>query len=161
MKLPAGDRPALTESTNPGTVSERITESTIPHLPREAIILDEDVNSKQFIRELRSRQLTYSDGRPGLGKFSRIQIVAAAHLFETTEDKPLLNWCEMHGYLLVTANREDFVELGNTTTHSGILIVADKNGLVNRTTAYGNEFERIFDNLSKSQIRNQIVRVDP
>jgi|GEM_PF-2322487 len=161
MKLPADDRPVLTESTNLTTVSERITETTVPHLPREAIVLDEDVNSKQFVRELRSQQLTYSDGRPGLGKFDRIQTIAAAHLFETTEDEPLLHWCEAHGYPLVTANREDFVELGTNTAHSGILIVADKTGLVTRTAAYGDEFGRIFDSVSKGQIRNQIVRVAP
>lgn len=161
MKLPAGDRPTLTESTNLSTVSKQIIETTTPHLPREAIVLDEDVNSKQFVRELRSRQLTYSDGRPGLGKFNRIQIVAAAHLFETTEDEPLLNWCEAHGYPLVTGNREDFVELGSNTTHSGVLVVADQTGLVTRTTAYGDKFRQMFDSMSKTQIRNRIVRVAP
>lgn len=159
MKLPAEERPALTASTDLAAVSRRIRRTASPFLPQEAIVLDEDVNAKSLVRELRRRRITYEDGRPGLEKFDGLQIVAAGHLFDSTEDGPLLEWCTLNDYPLVTANEQDFLQLHRVMSHAGILIVRDKPGLTTRTGSYADEFQRIFDNLSRQELRDELVLV--
>lgn len=162
MKIPEQQRIPLADWPDTLAANEKLRDrsTTTPTPPRDAVVLDEDINDREFLRGLRRRQLTYADGRPGLEKYPRLEVIAAGHVFQSTNDLPLLSWCRLNDYPLITANEEDFVSLHRQgVDHSGILVVSDKVAFGEKPVAYAGEVARIFGELRKSELRDEVIEV--
>lgn len=121
MWVPESDRLPLDPDCDFNRVNRTIRNQGT--LPFEALILDEDLPATPLLTAIRSKQLRYRGGRGILNKHSRVAVAHAAHLFDTTTDKTLLEWCADHGYVLLTCNRRDFEQLHQTHQHTGLTSV--------------------------------------
>lgn len=161
MQVPESDRRPLDESTDFVSATEHILDRAGGSLPHEAVILDEDVPAMPLIPVLRSEQPTYRTGRPGLSKYDRMQIIHASHIFETTQDRPLLEWCHHHGFPLVSCNVRDFVGLHQTTSHSGVLLCPDQTTVHGRPRAVAREIAAVISTRRKTEISDRVFTIDP
>jgi hypothetical protein len=162
MKLTETQRIPLANWPDVLAANEKLRDrvTTTPTPPRDAVVLDEDCNDREFIRGLREQQVAYADGQPGLTKYPRLEVIAAGHIFQSTNDWPLLSWCRLNDYPLITANVEDFVGLHQQGfDHSGILVISDRVAFGAKPDAYAEEVARIFGTLRKSELRDEVVEV--
>lgn len=162
MKISERQRIRLSDWPDVIAANEKLRDriTTVPTPPRDAVVLDEDVNDREFTRALRQERLTYADGRPGLVKYPRLEVIAAGHLFQSTNDRPLLSWCRLNDYPLITANEEDFVGLHRRgVDHSGVLVISDKVAFGGKPRAHADEIARILGQLRKPELRDSVVEV--
>lgn len=130
-------------------------------LAREALILDEDLPSTYLMKELRGRQLRFNGGRGIMGRYRRVEVGHAGHLFSTTQDQPLLEWCHRHGYVLLTCNAKDFEALDRQLSHSGLIISINQGYPAADPSGFADKCERIFNDWRKNKFNNQVFTISP
>ena len=70
----------------------------------------------------------------------------------TTEDEDVLRYAASHDHILITCNRDDFLELAQDIPHGGIIIlVRRKNRIVERVALV-----RLLDRADESGLRGNI-----
>ncbi len=70
----------------------------------------------------------------------------------TAEDKDTLGYASEHGYILITCNRDDFLELASTLSHCGIVILIRRK----TRTAERAALVRLLDRASESGLSGNI-----
>lgn len=151
MKLPESKRPELTAS-NP---DPSVFRQSAPH-PGEALVLDEDVQAQTLISPLRSRNITFRDGRGRFSRYRRVSILDASQLFDTTEDKPLLDWCQSNGFALLSANYNDFIPLSWKHKHCGVFVYRPRSLPITQTQNFVDAIEKIYNQYTKPQMQNEL-----
>ncbi|MFB6175634.1 MAG: hypothetical protein ABEI99_00545, partial [Halobaculum sp.] len=71
--VPETDRTRLDGTRDAATVTHDVEQYTVQQLPREAILLDEDISGYQLLDALKQEDHRYETGRPGLAQFDRIE----------------------------------------------------------------------------------------
>jgi hypothetical protein len=130
-------------------------------LPREALVLDEDLPTTPLLKELRAKTLRYSGGRGAIGRYQQVEVMYAGHLFSTTADRPLLEWCHRHGYVLLTCNVLDFERLDRKLAHSGLIVSLDQAFPSTNADDFATKINAIFGSHRKREFANQLFTVAP
>ncbi len=70
----------------------------------------------------------------------------------TAEDKNVLQYAVEHGYIIITCNRDDFLELALTISHCGIIILIRRKTRIAERTA----LIRLLDRAGESGLHGNI-----
>lgn len=70
----------------------------------------------------------------------------------TAEDKDVLDYADKQGYILVTCNRDDFLELASTISHCGIIILIRRKSRAEERSA----LVRLLDHTCESGLSGNI-----
>jgi len=70
----------------------------------------------------------------------------------TAEDKDVLGYANEHGFILITCNRDDFLELASTSPHCGIIILIRRRSRAEERVA----LVRLLDHTSESGLKGNI-----
>lgn len=154
MWLPESTRQPLNSTSNFSDIDDNIRQQGT--LPREALILDEDLPSTVLMQALRAQTPRYKGGRGIVGRYGRIEVSHAGHLFSTTEDRPLLEWCDRHGYVLLTCNVRDFQQLDQQINHSGIIICTNQSYPATNPGKCAKKCDNIFASHHKPRFSNNL-----
>lgn len=139
-------------------LKDQLSYSTFP--PLEAIVLDEDMCSLTLVSILRRMNISYkNNSQKNLSLKGNVEVISSAHIFDTTEDKALLKWCNRHSYPLVTCNYQDFIDLHKDHQHSGIICntAGTEKGFDNDQMA--KIINKILSNNSKIEVLNEIFQI--
>ena len=159
MWLPETKRRSLDSSSDFSVIDSGLrNEGT---LATEGLILDEDLPATQLMRELRARQLRFRGGRGALSRYRRVEVGHSGHLFSTTQDQPLLEWCHRHGYILLTCNVKDFEKLDRQINHSGIIASTNQGYPACDPSNFADKCEKIFKDWRKHQFKNRVFTISP
>lgn len=156
MRVDEDDRRVLDRGTDLGGITQHIESCAGTKFPQDALILDEDVPKTPVLRQFRRESFRYKDGRPGLAKYNRVQIIHASSIFERTVDEPLLKWCKKHRYHLLTCNHVDFQRLHRHHPHWGILAVLNQSVAHRTPKILSSKVDLIFSQHMKSSFQNQL-----
>ena len=159
MWIPEDARQPLNNESNLDAIDASIRQ--FGTLPSEALILDEDLPVMPLLRELRNQQLRFNGGRGALGRYKRVEVAHAAHLFETTQDKKLLEWCNRHGYILLTCNVKDFEKLDRHMNHSGMIVSRDQGYPASKPSDFARKCNQIFNDWRKHNFWDTIFTIRP
>jgi hypothetical protein len=140
-------------------ITQSIERRAGQRFPTEALILDQDLPAQGLVPELRARALRYDGGNPGFAKYNRVQIIHASHIFDSTEDGPLLRWCNRQEYPLLTCNVQDFRHLHQTTQHWGLIISLDQPFAHNQPVQFTDKVESIVTGHRKHEMQNRLFAV--
>lgn len=160
MQISEENRHRLNDETDLQDITDHIKERSGQSFPADAIVADQDVSMKAVDR-LRKQQLHYQNGRPTFSKYNRIQIIYASHIFSTTQDKPLLEWCNSQKFHLLTCNEQDFNQLDGTVPHYGIIVCEDQSLAHNDVTKLAKKMDTLFSQRNKSAFKNQLFSIRP
>jgi hypothetical protein len=151
------------EDLNSGTdleqISQHIEHRTGQSLPMEALILDEDINVNPLLRHLRKQSLKYSDGRPALAKRNHVQVIHAAHIFDSTEDRPLIEWCAKHEYPLLVIDEDYKDKHHQAVDHWGIIWSLNYSYPHNYPRGFSAKVNSIFVNHKKIGFQNTLFPI--
>lgn len=142
-------------------MTHEVEQYTVQPLPREAILLDEDISGYQLLDALKQETLRYRTGRPGLAQFDRIEPICASHIFSQTEDLPLLRWADSRGFPILTANVQDFPDFHTDESHSGLLICLEQEAAQSKASSVASEIEDTLSVNRKENIVNSLYSIDP
>lgn len=159
MWVPESDRLPLDPQCDFDRIDETIRDQGT--FPYEALILDEDLPATPLLTAVRSKQLLYKGGRGIINKHRRVAVAHAAHLFETTTDETLLNWCAAHRYVLLTCNQKDFKWLHQTHQHAGLIICVDQGYPAANPDGCARKLDSIFANHSYANFVNRLFAIRP
>lgn len=159
MRVDEDDRRVLDENTDFDCITQHIQSCAGTKFPPDALVLDEDVPKTPVLKRLRAKSLTYKNGRPGLAKYNRIQVIHASNIFKRTVDEPLLRWCKKHQYHLLTCNYIDFKKLDKYRSHWGILAVLNQSVAHNTPKKLARKLDLIFNNNNKSSFQNKLFGI--
>lgn len=163
MRVPKNRRnEELTSSSDFSEVDEYLkSHITSTHLPRYALILDEDVKKSPHVNLLRKEDLRFQNGRGSINPRQRVSVASADDLFSSTEDRPLLKWCHSHGYQLMTCNVQDFQQLNQSTTHSGLMICSDQSFTHQNPSVISNKIDAVYNDNKIRQVENTAFEITP
>lgn len=78
-------------------------------------------------------------------------------LFHTTDDAPLLKWCNRHGFVLITNNCQDFNQLDAKYAHSGLILYTPQSFAVHQTGDFVDAVMQLDSQYGLSNLSNQVV----
>lgn len=133
------------------------------NLPDNALVLDEDVKKHPHLQDLRNKKLRFKGGRGSFNPQKRVSVISADNIFASTDDKPLLNWCNSHRYQLITCNIQDFQQLDQKPNilHSGILICINQPFTHNNPQIIANKVKAAYDHNRLRDFKNSVFVIKP
>lgn len=165
MRVPKNKRnKKLTDNSSFPQIDKYIKHNAgIPHLPNNALVLDEDVKKHPHTRWLQKSNLRFKYGRGVLNNRKRVSVTAADDLFSSTEDEPLLKWCHSHEYQLITCNVIDFKQLDKDPSipHSGIIICINQPFTHKNPRIIAKKVNNIYDNNRLTDFQDNIFVIQP
>lgn len=159
--VPEADRTRLDGSRDLHSVTQAVERHTVQQLPRDAIVLDEDISGYQLLDALKQANLHYDTGRPGLAQFDRIEPICASHIFSQTEDRPLLRWADSRGYPILTGNVQDFPDFHAEESHSGLFVCLEQEAAQSKASSVASEMDDIVSNERKACVVDSLFTIDP